>query len=148
MLQIQLTEAHLVYKIGWITGCVLSEYLSFYLGVEEDIRDEVSLNCHRVAKNCFTEVVGRWLSHEDGTGDNPHTWETVFTEKFLSLLKGICQGILANIMVRFNVHAEAYAPKRYTHIHTYIHIHTYTHTYIYTYIHTYICMHTNMCCIQ
>ena len=58
---------------------MLSEYLSFYLGVEEDIRDEVSLNCHRVAKDCFTEVVDRWLSHEDGTGDSPHTMETVLT---------------------------------------------------------------------
>ena len=40
---------------------------SLYLGVEEHIRDEVSLNCHRVAKDCFIEVVGQWLSHEDGT---------------------------------------------------------------------------------
>ena len=42
-----------------------------YLGVEKHIRDEESLNCHRA--DCFIEVVGRWLQHEDGTGDNPHT---------------------------------------------------------------------------
>ena len=69
---------------------MLNEYLSLYLGVEEHIRDKVSLNCHRVAKDYFIEVVGRWLSYEDGTCDNPHTWEIVFTKKkLLSLLKGI-----------------------------------------------------------
>ena len=48
------------------------------------------LSTARVTKDCFIEVVGQWLSHEDGTGDNPHTWETVFTKKkLLTLLKGI-----------------------------------------------------------
>ena len=45
--------------------CVLCFPKPLYLGVEEHIRDEVSLN--RVANDCFIEVVGRWLSHEDGT---------------------------------------------------------------------------------
>ena len=79
-------------KIGWITGCVLSEYLSLYirdevslqrtaeLGLEEHIRDEVSLNCHIVAKDCFIEVVGRWLSHEDGT-----VWSCKLNKMFMSL---------------------------------------------------------------
>ena len=30
--------------------------------------------------DCFIEVAGRWLSHEDGTGDSPRTWETVSTK--------------------------------------------------------------------
>ena len=78
-------------------------HLLVYLCVEEiqlslvecrgtHYRDEVSLNCHRVAKDCFIEVVGRWLSREDDTGDSPHTWETVFNKKkLLSLLKRIWQ---------------------------------------------------------
>ena len=52
---------------------------SLYLGIEKHIRDEVSYKCLREAKDCFIEVVGRWLSREDGTGDNPRTWETVFS---------------------------------------------------------------------
>ena len=39
-----------------------------------------------MAKDCFIEAVGRWLSHEDGTGDNPHPWETVFNKKKLLTL--------------------------------------------------------------
>ena len=69
---------------------MLGEYLFFYLGVKEDIKDEVSYKYLREPKDCFIEVVGRWLSREDGTGDSPHIWETVFTKKkLLSLLKGI-----------------------------------------------------------
>ena len=45
--------------------------------MKEHIRDEVSQNCLGEPKHCFREVVGRWLSHEDGTGDNPRTWETI-----------------------------------------------------------------------
>ena len=50
-----------------------------YLGIEKHIRDEVSYKCLREPKDRFIEVVGRWLSHEDGTGDSPRTWETVFS---------------------------------------------------------------------
>jgi hypothetical protein len=52
---------------------------SLYLGVQKHVRDEVSHNCQRMAKGCFVEVVGRWLSSDDGTGDSPRTWETVFS---------------------------------------------------------------------
>ena len=68
----------LIRLIGLKT-CVKWSEFSLYLGIKKHIRDEVSLNCHRVAKDCFIEVVGRWLSHEEGTGDNPRTWETVFS---------------------------------------------------------------------
>ena len=64
--------------IGLKTCFKWSEF-SLYLGIEKHIRDEVSYKCLREPKNCFIEVVGRWLSHEDGTGDNPRTWETVFS---------------------------------------------------------------------
>ena len=94
MVKIQLTEADLVRLVGSQDVWSL-EYLSLYQGVEEHIRDEVSLDCHRVAKDRFTEEVGQWLSPEDGTSDNPYTWETVFNKKkLLSLLKGIWQGVV------------------------------------------------------
>ena len=28
----------------------------------------------------LTNVAGRWMSHEDGTCDNPHAWETIFSK--------------------------------------------------------------------
>ena len=68
----------LIRLIGLKT-CVKWSELSLYLGIEKYIRDEVSHNCRRVAMDCFIEVVDRWLSHEDGTGDSPRTWKTVFS---------------------------------------------------------------------
>ena len=47
------------------------------LGVQRNIREEIAFDSQRVAKDNFIEVVYRWLSHEDGTGDNPRTWGTV-----------------------------------------------------------------------
>ena len=80
-------------------------------------RDEVSHNCHKVAKDCFIEVVGQWLSHEDGTGDNPRTWETVFTKKkLLSLLKGIWQKDISIVKCYAVVSSHMYIR-----VHTYIH---------------------------
>ena len=54
-------------------------------------------NCHRVTKDCFIEVVGRWLPHEDGTGDNPYTWETIFNEKKLLTLLKKMRGLVVNL---------------------------------------------------
>ena len=71
-------EDDLIRLIG-LKICVKWSEFSLYLGIEKHIRDEVSHNCHRMAKVCFIEIVGRWLSHEDGTGDSPRTWETVFS---------------------------------------------------------------------
>ena len=59
--------------------CVKWDNFTVCLGLEEHIPDEVSRQCLREPKACFIEVVGRWLSREDGTGDNPRTWETVFS---------------------------------------------------------------------
>ena len=75
---ILITKDDLIRLIGLKT-CVKWSEFSLYLGIEKHIRDEVSHNCHRVAKDCFIEVFHRWLSHEDGTGDSPRTWETVFS---------------------------------------------------------------------
>ena len=84
-----------------------------------------------MAKYCFIEVVGRRLSHEDGTGDNPRTWETVFTKKdLLSLLKGIRRQGFVNIvlimlwLVYICTHANTYM-----HAFIYTHIHSLTHMY-------------------
>ena len=50
---------------------------AIHLGVQQNIREEIAFDSQRVAKDNFIEVVYRWLSHEDGTGDNPRTWITV-----------------------------------------------------------------------
>ena len=73
-----ITKDDLIGLIGLKTYVKWCEF-SLYLGIEKHIRDEVSHNCRRVAKDCFIEVFHRWLSHEDGTGDSPRTWETVFS---------------------------------------------------------------------
>ena len=70
------TEEQLVQLVG-SQMCAKWNMFSLYLGVQKHVRDEVSHNCQRMAKGCFVEVVGRWLSSDDGTGDSPRTWETV-----------------------------------------------------------------------
>ena len=74
----KLTEAEIVRLVG---SQMCAKWIPFavYLGIEKHIRDEVSYKCLREPKDCFIEAVGRWLSHEDGTGDSPRTWETVFS---------------------------------------------------------------------
>ena len=72
------TEVELVRLVG-SQMCAKWNTFAVYLGIEKHIRDEVSYKCPREPKDCFIEVVGRWLSHEDGTGDSPHTWETIFS---------------------------------------------------------------------
>ena len=72
------TEEELARLVG-SQMCAEWNKFSVYLGVQKHVRDEVSYNCQRMAKDCFIEVVGRWLSHERGTGDNCRTWETVFS---------------------------------------------------------------------
>ena len=72
------TEVELLRLVG-SQMCAKWNTFAVYLGIEKHIRDEVSYKCLREPKDCFIEVVGRWLSHEDGTGDNPRTWETVFS---------------------------------------------------------------------
>ena len=72
------SEERLVQLVG-SQMCAKWNMFSLYLGVQKHVRDEVSHNCQRMAKSCFMEVVGRWLSSAGGTGDSPRTWETVFS---------------------------------------------------------------------
>ena len=72
------TEAELV-RLVRSQMCVKWNTFAVYLGIKKHIRDEVSHQCLIEPKDCIIEIVGRWLSHEDGTGDSPRTWETVFS---------------------------------------------------------------------
>ena len=49
-----------------------------HLHVETRITDVVYKQCLAIVEHCFKEVTGRWLCGEEGTGDLPRTWETVF----------------------------------------------------------------------
>ena len=82
VLQMKPTEEELARFVG-SQMCAEWNTFSVYLGVQKHVRDKVCYNCPRMAEDCFIEVVGRWLSYEDGTGINCRTWETVF-----SALKG------------------------------------------------------------
>ena len=88
------TEAELVQLVG-SQMCAKWNTFAVYLGLEEHISAELSHQCLREPKDCFIEVVGRWLSREDGTGDNPRTWETVFSAlqemRFTLLVKEVTQ---------------------------------------------------------
>ena len=75
-LHVEPSEEQLVRLVG-SQMCAKWNMFSLYLGVQKHVRDEVSHNSQRMAKGCFVEVVGRWLSNDDGTGDSPRTWETV-----------------------------------------------------------------------
>ena len=66
---------------------------AIHLGVQQNIREEIAFDSQRVAKDNFIEVVYRWLSHEDGTGDNPRTWITVIR----ALRKIGCPVLLENL---------------------------------------------------
>ena len=49
-----------------------------HLHVETRITDVVYKQCLAIVDDCFKEMTRRWLCGEDGTGDLPRTWETVF----------------------------------------------------------------------
>ena len=49
-----------------------------HLHVETRTTDVVYKQCLAIVEDCFKEVTGRWLCGEEGTGDLPRTWETVF----------------------------------------------------------------------
>ena len=70
------TEADLIDLVESQTYEKWNEF-AINLGVQQNIREEIAFDSQRVAKDNFIEVVYRWLSHEDGTGDNPRTWVTV-----------------------------------------------------------------------
>ena len=51
---------------------------SVYLHVETRITNEVYKRCLAIVEDCFIEMTHRWLCGEEGTGDLPRTWKTVF----------------------------------------------------------------------
>ena len=72
----KVTEADLLDLVGSQAYEKWNEF-AINLGVQQNIRDEIAFDSQRVAKDNFIEVVYRWLSHEDGTGDNTRTWDIV-----------------------------------------------------------------------
>ena len=72
----KVTEANLLDLVGSQTYEKWNEF-AINLGVQQNIREEIAFDSQRVAKDNFIEVVYRWLSHEDGTGDNTRTWDIV-----------------------------------------------------------------------
>ena len=71
-----MTEADLLDLVESQTYEKWNEF-AIHLGIQQNIREEIAIDSQRVAKDNFIEIVYRWLSHEDGTGDNPRTWVTV-----------------------------------------------------------------------
>ena len=71
------TEEKLLRLVGKKMGASWEEFALFLL-VERNVIQVVRRNFPFDATLCFIEVTGRWLSGEDGTGERPRTWETVF----------------------------------------------------------------------
>ena len=72
-----LTEEKLLRLVGK-KMCADWEQFALFLLVEWNVIQVVSRNYPFDATLCFIEVTSRWLSGEDGTGERPRTWETVF----------------------------------------------------------------------
>ena len=72
-----LTEDKLLRLVGK-KMCADWEQFAIFLNVEWNTRKTIIKQCHGTLEDCFIEVTGRWLSGEDGTGERPRTWETVF----------------------------------------------------------------------
>ena len=72
-----LTEEKLLRLVGKKMDARWEEF-AIYLHVEWNVRERASRNCPSDVTLCFIEVTSRWLSGEDGTGERPRTWETVF----------------------------------------------------------------------
>ena len=72
-----LTEDKLLRLVGKKL-CADWEQFAIFLSVERNVIKVVHRNCPFDATLCFIEVTSRWLSGEDGTGERPRTWETVF----------------------------------------------------------------------
>ena len=72
-----LTEEKLLRLVGKKMDARWEEF-AIYLHVEWNVRERASRNYPSDVTLCFNEVTSRWLSGEDGTGERPRTWETVF----------------------------------------------------------------------
>ena len=58
--------------------CARWKEFSECLHVKRNIIDSVHQQCLGEAVKCFLKVTDRWLAREEGTGDLPRTWDTVF----------------------------------------------------------------------
>ena len=58
--------------------CARWKEFSEHLHVKRNIIDSVHQQCLGIVENCFLKVTDRWLCGEEGTGDLPRTWDTVF----------------------------------------------------------------------
>ena len=72
-----LTEEKLLRLVGKKMDARWEEFAE-HLHVEWNMIKGVRRNCPYDVTVCFIEVTSRWLSGEDGTGERPRTWETVF----------------------------------------------------------------------
>ena len=72
-----LTEGKLVQLVEKIVDAKW-EVFATHLRVERNVREAIHSQCHCHGTRCFSEMTSRWLSGEDGTGDLPRTWDTVF----------------------------------------------------------------------
>ena len=72
-----LTEDRLVRLVGKKMDAKW-EVFATHLRVERNVREGIHSECLGNVTRCFSEVTDRWLSGEEGTGDLPRTWDTVF----------------------------------------------------------------------
>ena len=78
-----LTEDKLLRLVGKKMDARWEEFAE-HLHVEWNVIKGVRRNYPYDVTVCFIEVTGRWLSGEDGTGERPRTWETVFDALILT----------------------------------------------------------------
>ena len=95
-----LTEANLWNLVGIKMYSRWKEF-AVHLHVETRITNVVYKQCLAIVDDCFKEVSGRWLGGEEGTGDLPRTWETVFEALRLSgfplLVKDVREELSQNV---------------------------------------------------
>ena len=73
----ELTVDKLLRLVG-VKICGRWREFSEHLHVEWHIVDSVHIQNAGIVETCFIRVADRWLAREEGTGDLPRTWDTVF----------------------------------------------------------------------
>ena len=74
-----LTEDRLVRLVGKKMDTKW-EVFATHLRVERNVREGIHSECLGNVTRCFSELTDRWLFREEGTGDLPFTWDTVFID--------------------------------------------------------------------
>lgn len=52
-------------------------YFGTYLRVDFEVMDAIEANRQCKSEDCMLELVGKWVSNQEGTGDLPRTWRTI-----------------------------------------------------------------------